>query len=35
MGLSAKKSRKRGKRDSDSDEYDNMEYEEVFIAAKF
>ncbi|KAL5167295.1 Protein AATF [Glycine soja] len=29
MGLSAKKSRKRGKRDSDSDEYDNMEYEEV------
>ncbi|KAG5006516.1 hypothetical protein JHK85_025058 [Glycine max] len=29
MGLSAKKSRKRGKSDSDSDDYDNMEYEEV------
>ncbi|KAK7394548.1 hypothetical protein VNO78_15079 [Psophocarpus tetragonolobus] len=29
MGLSAKKSRKRGKSDSDSDDYNNMEYEKV------
>lgn len=33
--MAAKKSRKRGKSESDSDDYNNVEYEEVWIAAKF